>query len=160
MPTSVRRWIVIFLAAGGLIVGGLTFSGNLTPDADNTRDIGTASNRVANMYAVNVHADSTSSTGLTVGSGSELVRLQSASVTLNPNAVTDGNATSTNVAMAGVTANSACLVTPRGDFSGASSTVMLSCNVRTAGVATLVFTSTSGTVDLTTSTYDLVTFGF
>lgn len=162
MPTSVRRWIVILLAAGGLTVGALTFSGNLLPSSDNSVSVGSSSARVANVYTANLYANSASSSDLTIGSGNSLDFVSVSSVSINADSLSVYAGTSTqNLGFTGVGTSDICLVGLRGDWSANSSTVQVSCSFTAANVAKLYFQSTTATaVDLSPATYDIVGISF
>jgi len=108
---TLRRGLLILLAAGGMLFGAFQLGGNVTPDADNSRDVGSQSSRLANVYSVNVSSAFNSSTEMKVGnSGTILDGFFMTTTSIDPNALTAWSTTSAVISVSGMVAQDACLV--------------------------------------------------
>lgn len=104
---------------------------------------------------------STSLSVVNVGGGASLSGLIHGTFTTNTFAIVDGSSASDDVSVSGASVGNPCIVSGRGNFSGTSSTMRLSCSVTAADTVQLTFSAVSTSVaNLSSAVYDIVVLEF
>lgn len=122
-----------------MLFGAFQLGGNITPDADNSRDVGSQASRLANVFGVNGRFAFSSSTESKVGNdGTILDGFYMVTSSINPDSLTGWSTTSAVVVVSGMVSQDFCSVS--NPYTASGTAINVTCTANT-GSSTLTFRS-------------------